>query len=174
MISLTRWNREWICEHSHMVILIELIQQDNMSNFSHYIDSVIAKPPADFKNVYGYQCKASADAISNHLGLDIQLGNAWDLYKHWVKGYHAEKVWSYIPLPWDLVFMAPTKQNAYGHIATVDEGCTLALYKVIHQNYWVQWASGSGQWDRRLKRQTIPAQRWAWILARDIPFLITK
>lgn len=52
-----------------------------MSNFSRYIDKVIAKPPADFKNVYGFQCKASVDAISNHLGYDIQLGNAWNLYK---------------------------------------------------------------------------------------------
>lgn len=69
------------------------------TNFSKYIDSVIVNPPSDFKGYYGFQCKNSVDAISNHLGYDIQDGNAWDLYKRGIKGYHQERIGAYCPLP---------------------------------------------------------------------------
>lgn len=142
-----------------------------MSNFSKYIDSVIANTPPEFKNAYWYQCKASVDAISNHLGYDIQAGNAWDIYKQGIKGYHRESIGAYCPLPWDIVFMSPTKANGwYGHIATCDEGCTMAVYHVIHQNFW-SW-NWDWKWANHIKRQVLPAQRWQGILARDIPFQI--
>jgi len=143
------------------------------TNFSRYIDSVIMNPPPDFKNAYGFQCKASVDTISTHLGLDIQVGNAWNLYKQGIKGYHKENIGSYVPLPWDIVFMSPTKANWwFGHIATIDEGCTLAVYNVIHQNF----GSGNGdwKWNNHIKRQKIPAQQWQGLLARDIPFTIQQ
>ena len=67
--------------------------------------------------------------------------------------------------------MKPSKANGNaGHIAVADEGCTVARFNVIHQNYGVQGTSGSWIGDRKLKRQSIPAQQWAWILAREVPF----
>ena len=97
----------------------------------------------------------------------------WDIYKKGSEWYHIENVGSYIPLPGDLIFMWPTPANGKaGHIACADEGCTMSVYAVVHQNYWVQWRSGSGIGDRHAKRQTIPAQRWSGILARNTPFQI--
>lgn len=145
-----------------------------MTNFSRYIDSIIANVPDNFKNQYGFQCMSACRAICEHLGFPISShGNAWDIYLQWSVGYTKKTPGSYIPLPGDLVFMSPTPTNwKAGHIATVDEDCTMSSYRVIHQNYGVHWTSGSGIGDRHLKRQTIPAQRWAWILARDTPFEI--
>ena len=52
-----------------------------MTNFSRYIDSIIAHVPDTFKNQYGYQCVSGAKAIADHLGFPItSYGNAWDLY----------------------------------------------------------------------------------------------
>jgi CHAP domain len=145
-----------------------------MTNFSRYIDSLIAWKPIDYDGSYWAQCVDSARAISEHLGYPItSRGNAWDIYLKGSVGYTKKVPGSYIPLPGDLIFMSPTPANwKVGHIATADIGCTMASYRVIHQNYGIQWSSGSGKWDRHLKRQIIPAQRWSGILARNIPFEI--
>ena len=145
-----------------------------MSNFSKYIDWVISNTPDTFKNVYWYQCVSWCKAIAEHLGYPItSVGNAWDIYVKGSKGYIKKEIGSYIPLPWDFIFMKPNKANwMAGHIACADIGCTMARYNVIHQNYWVQWASGSGKGDRHLKRQSIPAQQFWGIFAREIPFEI--
>lgn len=145
-----------------------------MSNFSKYIDGIIKNTPESFKNIYWYQCVALCRAICEHLGFPItSYGNAWDIYKKWSEWYHIENVGSYKPLPGDLIFMWPAKANGKaGHIAVADEGCSVAVYKVVHQNYGVQGASGSWIGDRHVKRQTIPAQQWGWILARNTPFTI--
>lgn len=145
-----------------------------MSNFSLYIDKLIAWPPIDYDKAYWAQCVDAARAISVHLGYPItSYGNAWKIYEQGSKGYVKKQVGSYIPLPWDFIFMKPNKANwMAGHIACADIGCTMARYNVIHQNYWVQWASGSGKGDRHLKRQSIPAQQFWGIFAREIPFEI--
>ena len=142
------------------------------TNFSRYIDGLIAWPAIDYDKSYWAQCMDSARAISEHLGYPITShGNGWDIYLKGSKWYIKKEVWSYVPLTWDLIFMKPSKANwNAGHIAVADEGCTMARYNVIHQNYWVQWASGSGKGDRHLKRQNIPAQQWGGILAREVPF----
>lgn len=147
-----------------------------MSNFSLYIDKLIAWPPIDYDKAYWAQCVDAARAISVHLGYPItSYGNAWKIYEQGSKGYVKKQVGSYIPLPWDILFMKPAKSNwNAGHIAVADEWCTMSRYNVIHQNYWVQWASGSWVGDRKLKRQSMPAQQWAWILAREAPFQIKK
>ena len=146
------------------------------TNFSRYIDKIIKDVPDNFKNIYGYQCVSWAKAISEHLGYPItSYGNAWKIYEQGSKWYVKKNVGSYIPLPWDLLFMKPSKSNwNAGHIAVADEGCTMAKFNVIHQNYWVQGASGSWVGDRHLKRQSITAQQWAWILARELPFEVKQ
>lgn len=145
-----------------------------MSNFSKYIDSLIVWKPVDVDGHFWAQCVDFARAVSLHLGFPItSYGNAWDIYKKWSEWYHIENVGSYKPLPGDLIFMWPAKANGKaGHIAVADEGSSVAVYKVVHQNYGVQGASGSWIGDRHAKRQTIPAQQWGWILARNTPFQI--
>lgn len=145
-----------------------------MSNFSRYIDWLIAWKPIDYDGSFWAQCVDSCRAICEHLGYPItSYGKAWDIYLKGSTGYSKKIPGSYIPLPGDLIFMSPTTANGNaGHIAISDIGCTMNQYAVIHQNYGVQWKSGSGIWDRHLKRQTIPAQRWSGILARDNPFKI--
>jgi hypothetical protein len=149
------------------------VNTSNMStNFSRYIDWLIAWPAIDVDKAYGAQCVDSCREIAKHLGYPItSYGDAWEIYLKWSKWYYIEQVWSYIPLPWDLVFMKPSPANGRAwHIAIADEGCTMSRYNVVHQNYGVQGKSGSGVGDRHLKRQNIPAQQWGGILARDHPF----
>lgn len=52
-----------------------------MSNFSRYIDSIIAHVPDTFKNQYGFQCVKSACEIASHLGYPVNPhNNAWNIY----------------------------------------------------------------------------------------------
>lgn len=141
-----------------------------MCNFWRYIDKLIwTRHDEDW--VYGYQCVDFAREVAQHLWYPI--ASYGDAYKIWLQGsagYEKKIPWSYIPLPWDIIFSWPTPKNKAGHIMIADIGCTMARYNIIDQNGWR--GSWTGKWVDAITRRMKTAQQCCGIFARNKPFTL--